>query len=759
MASETPHLAAPIRPLSSRNNELLGEVEHNDELREESRSSSISSSLATPVPVSSRKNDDPQEIGRSSQVIIDASCSMRSAPSCDKAKAKFDEVGKHFPSDLPYIITYENRYLEAICQECDRRLKIEGSAIGGIVNHANGVPHGLNVKKRLDTGNLEESLTSKVMARRKAMENLFEPSSCKKAQDQRNSETDESWEFSSIEVDSAGFIDHSEPGPRKSKRRRQSPGLLDETYKSDFRVSTGLKNPVGRPRGWKKNKDKTSLVDLASAFEEQKEIIDKLTKLLSNAECKLEGQKEVMNNLADLFPGVESKLNEQKEFIDSLALKLERELKRERGTTMNLAELMNNRLDGQKLKIDKLMKESKNFGENGGSKEHNISRIAVDRIVKVEKSIEELNRKLEEPFPAHASEAIMDRVVGCIVENQTRLEEMVREVDKRHSSTRASFTEALETRISSCSSQAAIDRVANLEGCFKEFQKKLASIAGLAVEPQLQRCKRYAELLEKQPVEFRPYVDRIGRLEDNISDFRTFKDKLDNLEACTQGFQKWLDEMAESQTFMERIVNLEKDATNIKHLVEESKVSGESIREYMSKFRSTSDQVTQLKEEVQSYESKLGAVAVALDNRRLQQLKKHTELIENKMSHAQTDFDIKVTRFSAELSDIATQAAKSEMIGKNSSRDHQIDGLGESIKSIMLRLAGLESTRKQSDEMVMTRLVALEKNERQSGEMVMTRLAALEERNEKHVSRILELERGNESLQRVVMELKQPVVE
>lgn len=53
---------------------ILGEVKHNDELREVENSSSISSSLANPVPVSSRKNNDPQEIGRSSKVIIDGSC-------------------------------------------------------------------------------------------------------------------------------------------------------------------------------------------------------------------------------------------------------------------------------------------------------------------------------------------------------------------------------------------------------------------------------------------------------------------------------------------------------------------------------------------------------------------------------------------------------------------------------------------------------------------------------------------------------------
>ncbi|KAF7912932.1 uncharacterized protein EAF01_001953 [Botrytis porri] len=201
---------------------------------------------------------------------------------------------------------------------------------------------------------------------------------------------------------------------------------------------------------------------------------------------------------------------------------------------------------------------------------------------------------------------------------------------------------------------------------------------------------------------------------------------------------------------------MEKDTTDITRLVEENKVHGETMRKCMLNSRSTSDQIAQLKKEVQSYDSKLGAVSVALDNRRLQQLKEHTDLIEEKMSHTQTDFDNMVTRFAAEAQNIATKAARYEIIGKNSSRDRQIDDLAQSIRPIMLRLAGLESTEKQSDKMVMMRLAALEKNERQSGEMVMIRLTALEENNERQVSRILELERGNESLERESMKLRQP---
>ncbi|TGO48216.1 hypothetical protein BCON_0247g00100 [Botryotinia convoluta] len=825
MASKALHWNAPRAPprysSQDENIQSLGEVKHKDKLREVDSSSPIpiSSSLANPVPVSSGKNDELQEKGGSSKVIIDGSCLVKSL-----TKAKIDELGKNFPSDLPYIITYENKSLEAICQECDLRLKIEGSAIGGITKYATSIWHGFNVKQRLDSNNLEETSTSKVMARGKAMENPSEPNSCREVQNQRKSKNEEPWEFPSIEVDPARPVDHSEPEPRKSKRRKFAPAFLAETDTSDLRKQRdqillfnadliGLRNFHGKRldtleqisekqkhelkvcnENFRESKaqtdasfqkDKISLAIMESELEEQKEFIDDLTKLLSNAECKLEDQKKVMNNLADLFPGVESKLNEQKEVVNSLASKLESDLKGQKETTTNLAELMNNRLTGQKRKIDHLMKQLKNLGDSRESedllrlhtenelqnhhmqianleqkisrirydatkevseiiKKQNLSHVAVDRIEKVENSIEGLNRRLEDPFPTNTFEAIVDRVVGYTAENHNRLEEMVREVDKRHSSQRASLIEALETKMS-CTSQAAIDRVANLEGSLKELQAKLTGMASIAVEPQ------------------------------------SFQDKLDSLETCTQGFQKWLDEIAcesaeqrlqqdnlrteflkrqalESQIFMERIVKLEKDTTHMTHLVEENKMSGELIRKYMLKFRYTSDQVAQLKKEVQSYENKLRAVAVALDNRRLQQLKEHTELIEEKMSHTQTDFDNMVTRSVVELSNIAIQAAKSEMIGKNSSRDHQIDDLIQSIRPIILRLAGLESTEKQSDEMVIMRLAALEKNEKRSDDMIMIRLAALEEKNERDVSRIVELERGNESLQRELMKLWQPIV-
>ncbi|KAF7895298.1 hypothetical protein EAF00_007112 [Botryotinia globosa] len=414
-------------------------------------------------------------------------------------------------------------------------------------------------------------------------------------------------------------------------------------------------------------------------------------------------------------------------------------------------------------------------------KKQSFPRVDVDWIERMENSIEELDKKSEDSFPAKTSEAIIDRFVVYTAENHNTLEEMVREVDKRHSSQRDSFMKALETKIY-CTSQAAIDRVADLERSLKEFQTKLAGMARLAMEPQLQRCKQYAELFEKQAVEFRPDIDRIVRLEDNISDFRPFKDKLDSLETCTQGFQKWLDEMAcgsaeyrlqqdnlrteflkrqalESQTFVERIVNFEKNTTDMTRLMEENKVSGETMRKFMLNFRFTSDQIAQLRKEVQSYDSQLGAVSVALNYRRLQRLKEHTELIEERMSHIQTDFDNMFTRFAAEAQNIAIQAVRFEVTRENISRDRQIDDLAQSIRPIMLRLAGLESTEKQSDKMVMMRLGALEKNEKQSDDMMMLRLAALEEKNERQVSRILKLERGNQSLQREVMKLQQPNVE
>ncbi|TGO07711.1 hypothetical protein BTUL_0252g00130 [Botrytis tulipae] len=767
------------------NMQSLGEVEHEDRLREVDSWSPIPflSSSASPVPLSSGQNDDLQRMGRSSQVIVHESCLVKGAPSCDKAKAKFDELGRDFPSDLPYIITYENGALEAKFQECGRRLKIEGSAICGIINHATGTPHGFNVKQRLDSNNLEETLTSKVMARRKAMENSSVPNLFREVPNRRKFENIEPLDLSSIEVDPAGPVDHSGSEPRKSKRRKVAPEFLTEIDTSDLRVSTGLKNPNFKDSKAQTDasfhKDKISLANMESALGKQKDLIDNLNKLLPDADRRLEDQEKVTKSLTDLFPDVENKLNEQKKIVNRLASNMESALE-ERAATTNLNRLMS-KYNGQQRNISHLTKDLSDRKESEDLlrlhtenelqthqkqianleqkisgirydateevseiiKKQNFPRIDVNRIEKMEDSIEELNKKSKDSFPAKTSETIIDRVVDYTAENHNRLEEMVREVDKRHSSQRESFIEALET--------------------------KITCMAGLAVEPQLQRCKQYAELLEKQAVEFRLYMDRIVRLEDNVSDFRTFKDKLDSLETCTQGFQKWLDEMAcesaeyrlqqdnlrteflkrhalESQTFNERIVNLEKNTTDMTRLVEENKVSGEPMRKFMLKFRSTSDQIAQLRKEVQSYNSKLGAVSRALDNRRLQQLKEHKELIEEKMSHIQTDFDNMITRFAAAPQNIAIQAARFEVTGENSSRDRQIDDLAQSIRPIMIRLAGLESAEKQSDKMVMMRLAALEKNEKQSDDMMMLRLAALEEKNERQVSRILELERGNQSL-------------
>ncbi|CCD50458.1 hypothetical protein BofuT4_P091450.1 [Botrytis cinerea T4] len=764
MALETPHWAAPRvspRSLSQNTIELLGEVKHNDELREVEHSSSILSSLANPVPVSSRKNNEPQEIGRSSKVIIDGSCLVESAPSYDKAKAKFDELGKSFPSDLPYIITYEGESLGAICQEFRCRLLIGGSALGGIMNHANSKLHGFNVEKRLHGNNLEEISTSRVRARRKAMHNPSKPGPFKKVQNEKPRES------SSAEDERAEASEHSEPEPRKSKRRKLAPAFLAKTDTSDLQTNiTCLKTSVDRPRRSENKETKRSDVACECRLNWAEKLLWKKARY-SRANF---GESETSTR------SVTSKLNEQKELVDSLSSRMESGLKGQKETTMNLSEVIENSLKGQNRRIDHLMKELKNLEDSRKSEDllqlhtknelqtsqvqiayleqkiseiqHDAnkkvseiiekqisSHISLDRIVKVEKSIERLTKILEDPFPANTFEAIVDRLVSYTAENHNRLKEMVKESDERHLNQRASLIEGLETKIS-CTSQAAIHRVANLEGSLKEFQTKLAGMASLAVDPQLQCCKQYSKLLEKQAVEFRPYVNRIIQLEENVSNSRSLKDRFDSLKTCTQGFQKWLDEMAwesaehrlqqdnlrteflerqalESQTFMGRIKNLEKNTMNMTRLVEKNKVSGESIREHMSKFQSTSDQVTQLKKEVQSYENKLGSVAVALDNRRLQQLKEHTELIKEKISHIRTDSNNMITKCAANLSDMAVQAARAEIIRENSSREHQIDDLVQSIRPIMLRLADLESTERQSDDMMMIRLAAFEeKSER-----------------------------------------------
>ncbi|KAF7884306.1 uncharacterized protein EAF02_004642 [Botrytis sinoallii] len=386
-----------------KNMQSLGEVAHKDKLREVDSGSPIrfSSSSASPVPLSSGQNDDLKGMSRSSRAIVHGSCLVKGAPSCDKAKAKFDELGRYFPSDLPYIITYENGSLEAICQECGRRLKIEGSALGGIINHATGTPHGFNVKQRLDSNNLEETLTSKVMARRKAMEITSEPNPFREVPNRRRSENIDPWEFSSIEVDPARPVDHSEAEPRNSKRQKVAPAFLAETDTSDLQVSTGLKNPVERfvadiserltdinhqfDQKIKKQRDQTLLFNadliglrnfhgkrldtLEQISENQKHELkvcnenfrelkaqtdaslqkDKIS--LANIESELEEQKGCIDNTINLVSDTKCKVEGQKKVMDNLAdlfPDVKSELNEQKEVVNSLASKLESGLKGQK---------------------------------------------------------------------------------------------------------------------------------------------------------------------------------------------------------------------------------------------------------------------------------------------------------------------------------------------------------------------------------------------------------------------------
>ncbi|QSZ33619.1 hypothetical protein DSL72_005187 [Monilinia vaccinii-corymbosi] len=86
----------------------------------------------------------------SSRVIIHPSCMTGHAPpSWHKALAKLKETQNDFPDDLPYVITYEHNLLEAICQECGKKLNVESCSVSNITRHPNSHYHTFYVERRL----------------------------------------------------------------------------------------------------------------------------------------------------------------------------------------------------------------------------------------------------------------------------------------------------------------------------------------------------------------------------------------------------------------------------------------------------------------------------------------------------------------------------------------------------------------------------------------------------------------------------------
>ncbi|KAF7863220.1 hypothetical protein EAF04_007302 [Stromatinia cepivora] len=202
---------------------------HNTALGEFDSDSPLSTPRASPVSNSTGKDDGTQdrtdisaETFPFSKVIIDPSCVVGVAPSWDKAKSKIEELEKEFPDDLPYIITYEKKYLEMVCQECNRNLKLEGANIGNIRKHANGICHGIKVKRRLDSKGLKEVLTWEVEARNRIINNSSEPILKLEARHQRSLLNQQQKEFPQQNLSKGGAREsfaNLDGEPRPSKRR------------------------------------------------------------------------------------------------------------------------------------------------------------------------------------------------------------------------------------------------------------------------------------------------------------------------------------------------------------------------------------------------------------------------------------------------------------------------------------------------------------------------------------------------------------
>ncbi|KAJ8071757.1 hypothetical protein OCU04_002073 [Sclerotinia nivalis] len=329
----------------------------------------------------------------------------------------------------------------------------------------------------------------------------------------------------------------------------------------------------------------------------------------------------------------------------------------------------------------------------------------------------------------------------------------------------------LEDLAHSTASKADISRMTGLENVAAGLHKKLEELTSQIDNRHLSQHTLLIEGVEQKMYSIEPIIKRVENLEKYLEESQTFKEQFVNLGVFTKGLdQKLVDSnnrqsslhqqlqenlerrMTVSTSLQERVATLENQITKhpkrlgpITDLASWRKLWDEGleepVRENTAKFWSTFDQVTQWQKEVQGFGNKPGDVATAGKNLQIQQGKEHTELIEEKMSIAQREFDKMVTELKTQLSNMASQAAKFESLGEqNGSRDYQIDDLVQSNRLMMMRVA------------------ALEKNEKHSDEMMMMRLAALEEKNEKQVCKIVELERANEKLQREVKSLRQPVV-
>lgn len=88
--------------------------------------------------------------------------------------AKIQKVENDSPDDLPFVITYENKFLEAVCQEYKRfRINIRGCGTGNLRRRASGASHGIAVGIRTESAGLEMASTSMVKYRSEAMKRFL----------------------------------------------------------------------------------------------------------------------------------------------------------------------------------------------------------------------------------------------------------------------------------------------------------------------------------------------------------------------------------------------------------------------------------------------------------------------------------------------------------------------------------------------------------------------------------------------------------
>ncbi|CAD6454312.1 aa13db29-96a3-4ebc-ad3a-6db8c154770e [Sclerotinia trifoliorum] len=333
------------------------------------------------------------------------------------AKKAIEEVEREFPDDLPYIITYEKKYLEIKCQECNGSLRLVGANIAHVREHAFSIFHGVKQK-----------------------------------------------EFSQQNLSKDGpleSLDDLDSERQPSKRQRLSPALPVENHDPQSRnnqiaisVAQASKQSEVSPvvSETSLHEAMARLANVEGKLEEQKNINDNLANLLLNLEAKLEGQNEVTEKLTQVSANIENELRVVKTETEDLATWL-----RNSGGLMDVhgaTELQHHKRQIENLE-QTISTYRSDFNQSIEIRRSQI-RAAGDRII------------LSDAF-AHALKRDLDNLAHSTTNGRAnhatklyeKLKDFTSRVKEQHLSQHTLVMKAVEQKM--CSIEPIVKRVENME--------------------------------------------------------------------------------------------------------------------------------------------------------------------------------------------------------------------------------------------------------------------------------------------------------